>query len=68
MKNLTNWLNANKICLTISKNEVVLFESDIKTADIPLKLKINGKRLQQTNPVKYLAIKVDKKPRFETKH
>ena len=42
LKNLTNWLNANKICLNVSK-KVVLFKSARKLTDIPLKLKLNGK-------------------------
>ena len=59
LKNLTNWLNANKICLNISKTEVVLFKSSRKLADISLKLKFNGKRLYPTNSVKYLGINID---------
>ena len=43
LKNLTNWLNANKICLNVSKTEVVLFKSSRKLTDVPLKLKLNGK-------------------------
>ena len=53
LKNLTNWLNANKICLNVSKTEVVLFKSSRKLTDVPLKLKLNGKRLYPTNSVKY---------------
>ena len=30
LKNLTNWLNANKICLNVSETEVVLFKSSRK--------------------------------------
>ena len=59
MKNLTNWLNANKICLNVSKTEVVLFKSSRKLTDVPLKLKLNGKRLYPTNSVKYLGINID---------
>ena len=44
-KNLTNWLNANKICVNVSKTEVVLFKSSKKLTDVPLKPKLNGKRL-----------------------
>ena len=40
LKNLTNWLNANKICLNVSKTEVVLFKSSRKLTDVPLKLKL----------------------------
>ena len=45
LKNLTNWLNANKICLNVSKTEFVLFKSSRKLRHVPLKLKLNGKRL-----------------------
>ena len=59
MKNVTNWLNANKTCLNVSKTEVVLFKSSRKLTDVPLKLKLNGKRLYPTNSVKYLGINID---------
>ena len=59
LKNLTNWLKANKICLNVSKTEVVLFKLSRKLADVPLKLKLNGKRLYPTNLVKYLGINID---------
>ena len=48
MKSLTNWLNANKICLNVSKTEDVLFKLSRKLTDVPLKLKLNGKRLYST--------------------
>ena len=57
-KNITNWLNVNKICLNISKTEVVLFKSLKQLTDIPLKLQITGKRLYPSNPV-YLEINID---------
>ena len=59
LKKLTNWLNVNKICLNISKTVVFLFKSSRKLADVPLKLKLNGKRLYPTNSVKYLGINID---------
>ena len=59
LKNLANWLNANKICLNVSKTEVVLFKSSRKFTDVPLKLKLNGKRLYPTNSVKYLGISIN---------
>ena len=59
LKNLTNWLNANKICLNISKTEVVLLKSSRKLKDILLKLKLNGNKFYPINSVKYLGIKID---------
>ena len=59
LKYLSNWLNANKICLNFSKTEVVLFKSVRKQTEATLKLKLKGKRLYTTNSVKYLGIKID---------
>ena len=58
MKNLTNLLNANKICLNISKTEAILFKSARKHSDVSLKLKVNEKR-KYFDIVKYFDIKVD---------
>ena len=60
LKNLTNWLNGNKSFLNVSKTEVVLFRSSRKKlTDVPLNLKLNGKRLYPTNSVKDLGINID---------
>ena len=59
LKILSNWLSANKICLNVSKTEVVLFRSTKKQLDFGLKLKLNEKRLYPTNSVKYLGVKTD---------
>ena len=60
LQNLTNWLNANKICPNVRKTEVVLFKSSRKLTDFPLKLQLNGKRLYPINSVKYLGLKLIK--------
>ena len=59
LKNVTNWLNANKICLNFIKIEVVLFKSPRKRTHVPLKLKLNGKRLYPISSMKYLGINID---------
>ena len=59
LKNLSNWINGRKICLNISKTEVVLFNSLKKPTDSDLHLKLNGKRLSPKDSVKYLGIKLD---------
>ena len=58
LKNLTNWLDANKICLNVNKTEFALFRSSRKLTDVPLKLKL-GKRLYPINSVNYLGINID---------
>ena len=59
LKNPENWLNRNKICLNVTKTEVVIFKSSRKLTDVLLKLKLNGKRLYPINSVKYLGINID---------
>ena len=60
-KNLTKWLNANKISLNFSKTKMVLFKPKRKSMDVNIKIKLNEKRLYETNSVKYLGIRIDNK-------
>ena len=41
MKNLTNWLNANKISLDIKKTELVIFKHKSKKLECPIKIKLS---------------------------
>ena len=60
LKNLNNWLSANKICVNIGKTEVVFFKSLTKQTDSDVHIKLNGKQLYPTDSVKYLRIIIDK--------
>ena len=60
LKRLTSWLNANKICLNVSKTELVMFKSKKKQMDFELKIKLNGQKIYETESVKYLGIKIDR--------
>ena len=59
LKNLVNWLIANKISLNVKKAEMVIFKSKLKKFEGNLKLKLPGKRLYPTKSVKYLGVKID---------
>ena len=59
LKNLTIWLNANKICPKNFKTKAVLFQSSRKHTDFPLKLILDGKRRYPTNLVEYVDIRID---------
>ena len=61
LKNLSNWLKANKISLNVGKTELVLFTSSKKQLDCDLKIKLNGKRLHETDSVKSLGIQIHKR-------
>ena len=61
LKNLSNWLKTNKISLNVGKTELVVFTSSKKQLDSDLKIRLNGKRLYETDSVKYLEIQIDKR-------
>ena len=56
---MSNWLNANKISLNVSKTELIMFKPRMKKVDFDLKFKLNGKKFYPTKSVKYLGIKID---------
>ena len=55
MKQLNNWLSANKISLNVEKTELVIFKSPRKVLSDEIKIKITGKRLYPSNAVQYLV-------------
>ena len=59
LKNLTYWLNANRISLNVKKTELVIFKHQRKKLDSPIKIKPNHKTLYPSKSVKYLSIKID---------
>ena len=59
LKNLTYWLNANRISLNVKKIELVIFKHHNEKFDNPIKIKLNRKRLYPSKSVKYLGIKID---------
>ena len=60
LKNLTYWLNTNRISLNVKKTDLVIFKHQRKKLDGPIKIKLNRKRLYPSKSVKYLGIvKID---------
>ena len=59
MKQLNNWLSANKISLNVEKTELVIFKSPRKVLSDEIKIKLTGKRLYPSNSVKYLGLRID---------
>ena len=55
IKNLTVWLNANKISLNVDKTELVIFKHQRKKLDIEIKIKLNRKQLYPSQSVRYLS-------------
>ena len=59
LKELSFWLNANKIALNVAKTEVILFKTKHKPCNTDLRLKLSRKRLYKTKYLRYLGIKID---------
>ena len=59
MKNLTDWLNANKISLNVQKTELVIFKHQRKKIASEVKIKLSRKRIYPADSVKYLGIRTD---------
>ena len=58
MKNLSDWLNANKIALNLKKTEVVIFSPKKKKLEYPIRIIFSRKRLYPSNSVKYIGVKI----------
>ena len=63
LQNLSDWLKVNKTSTNVGKT--VLFTSFKKQLGCDLKITLNGKRLYETDSVKYLGILIDKKLTWE---
>ena len=59
LKNITHWLNANRILLNVKKTELVIFKHQRKKVDSLIKIKLNRNRLYPSKSVKCLGIKID---------
>ena len=59
MKNLTVWLDANKISLNVEKTELVIFKHRRKKLNTEIKIKLNRKRRYPSQSVRYLGVKTD---------
>ena len=60
LKNLTKWLKVIKMFLNVSKNRTGSIQTK-ESMDCNLEIKLNVKRLYETNSVKYLSISIDNK-------
>ena len=59
LRNLANWLKANKISLNAGKTELIIFRHPNKEINYDLKIKIEGKKLIPSKYVKYLGLLID---------
>ena len=56
LKNLSQWLKANKLSLNVKKTELIIFHPKKTKLDYSVKSKLNGRRLNPISTVNYLGI------------
>ena len=59
LRELSFWLNGNKIALNVAKAELILFKTSNKNYDADLKIKLCRKRIHASPYVKYLDVFID---------
>ena len=59
LKNLSQWLKANKLSLNVKISELIIFHPKNTKLDYSVKFKLNGRRLTPISTVKYLGILLD---------
>ena len=59
LKNLSQWLKANKLSLNVKKTDLIIFYPKNTKLDYSVKFKLNGRRLTPISTVKYLGILLD---------
>ena len=58
LKNIVNWLNANRLSLNIDKTNFMVFKGKIKNHHDP-HIMINGSRIDQVQKAKFLGVIID---------
>lgn len=59
LKQLSLWLNINRLALNLSKTNFVIFHSNNKTLNHNVTLKLNNCAITQSDCIKYLGVYVD---------
>ena len=59
LKNLLQWLKANKLSVNVKKTELIIFHPKNTKLDYGIKFKLSGRRLTPISTVKYLGILFD---------
>ena len=66
LRELSFWLNANKIVFNVAKTEIILFKTSFKNDDTDLKIKPCRKRIDVFLYVKYLGVFIDENLNLKT--
>ena len=59
IKNVTDWLNCNKLSLNIDKTNFVIFHPPQKKVAFKIKVIVNSIEIEQVTSIRYLGIHID---------
>ena len=59
LKNVADWMRANRLALSIEKTNFILFHSNQNKVTQSFNIKINDAKIEQVNSVKYLGVLFD---------
>ena len=59
LKNIVEWLRANRIALNTSKTEIVLFRTPRKPITRKISFRISGQKIKPKSSAKYLGLIID---------
>ena len=65
LRELSFWLNTNKITLNVAKTEIILFKTSNKNQDADVKIKLCRKRIHASLCVIYLSVFIDENLSWE---
>ena len=64
LKNVVNWLRANRISLNVNKTEIIIFRSRTNKLSKNMNFRISGQKIEVTQQTKYLGIILDENLSF----
>ena len=68
LKNIVEWLRANKIALNTNKTEIVLFRTPRKRITRKINFRISGQKIELKSSVKYLGLVIDEFLNWKTQY
>ena len=66
LKNIVEWLRANRIALNTSKTEIVLFRTPRKPITRKMNFRISGQKIKPKSSAKYLGLIIDEFLKWKT--
>ena len=66
IKNVSQWLDSNKLTLNVSKTNFMIFKTRKKKINMPVRITIKDKNTEQVKSTKFLGIRIDENMTWKT--